>query len=73
MNERTPIYRPAMKDFHRDVFGARVREAILSETHVIVGDHTPEYSPGRFKPVSRQKLAPSAMPRWLRCPGGFHT
>lgn len=29
-------------DFHRDVFAARTRHQLASETHVIVGDDPPE-------------------------------
>lgn len=33
---------PPLGTFHRDVFAARVRDELSRETHVIVGDHTPE-------------------------------
>ena len=32
----------APDNFHRDVFASRVRAQLTRETHVIVGDHTPE-------------------------------
>jgi hypothetical protein len=31
-----------LHNFHRDVFGARVRNSLTQETHVVVGDHEPE-------------------------------
>lgn len=47
-----------MGTFHRDVFSARTRHALASETHVIVGDHEPE---------PRSRFAPSNPERWLDC------
>lgn len=42
IDERTELYRPAMADYHRDVFAARTVHGLRRETHVVVGDHAPE-------------------------------